>query len=109
MPDPQDILIWVIGVPVAIALVAMLLSHIPLKRERATQPWGPALAIAAGFAASFAGLRGRPAFPPRDAQTWLIYLGAVAVLIAVVATIATKRWRWVPVVASVALIGAVIW
>src|SRR5688500_7458240 len=105
MPDPKDILVWVIAVPVVISLVAMALSHLPLSRERATQPWGPALAIAAAFAAAFAGLRGKIGFPPRDAQTWLAYLGAIAVLIAIAATVAgPKRWRWAIVGVSVALI-----
>src|SRR3954468_18436996 len=95
MPDVKEILVWVIAVPVAISLLAIALSHLPLSRERATQPWGPALAIAAAFAAAFAGLRGRINFPPRDAQTWLTYLGAIAVLIAIAATVAgSKRWRW---------------
>jgi len=110
MPDPKDILVWVIAVPVAISLVAMLLSHLPLKRERVTQPWGPALAIAGAFAAAFAGLRGRIGFPPRDAQTWLAYLGAAAVLIGIAATVAgPKRWRWPVVGASVVLILGTVW
>ena len=109
MPDPQEILIWVIAVPVAITLVATLLAHVPLKRDRATQPWGPALAIAAGFAAAYAGLRGRPPFPPRDAQTWLVYLGGVAVLIAIATSIAKKRSRWILIVPSVVLIAATAW
>jgi hypothetical protein len=110
MPDPQEILIWVIAVPVAISLVAMLVAHIPLKRDRATQPWGPALALAGAFAAAFAGLRGRPAFPPRDAQTWLVYLAAISVLIAIAATVAgPKRWRWAIMLVSILLIGATVW
>ena len=110
MPDPQEILTWVVAVPAAIAIVAMLVAHIPITRERATQPWGPALAIAGGFAAAFWGLRGRPAFPPRDAQTWLIYLGGISVFIAIAATVAgSKRWRWPIIGLSVALIVATVW
>ena len=110
MPDFKDILIWVIAVPVAVSLVAMLVAHVPLKRQRATQPWGPALAIAGAFAAAFAGLRGAPPFPPRDAQTWLVYLGGTAVLIAVAATVTAKsRWRWGVVAVSVVLIAATVW
>lgn len=110
MPDAKTILIWVVAVPAAVSLVAMLLAHIPLRRDRATQPWGPALAIAGAFAAAFVGLRGRPPFPPRDAQTWLVYLGAVAVLIAVAATVTAKsRWRWGVMLASIVLIAATVW
>lgn len=110
MPDPQEILVWVIAVPVAVSLIATLLAHVPFKRERATQPWGPALAIAGAFAAAFVGLRGKPNLPPRDAQTWLVYLGAASVLIAVAATVTAKsRWRWGVVIASVALIAATVW
>ena len=110
MPDPKDILIWVIALPVGVALVAVLLAHLPLRRDRATQPWGPALAIAGGFAAAFVGLRGGALFPPRDAQTWLVYLGGASVLVAIAATVTAKsRWRWGVVVASVALIAATVW
>ena len=112
MPDPQEILVWVIAAPVAIALVATLLAHLPPRRDRATQPWGPALAVAGAFAAAFAGLRGRPAFPPRDAQTWLVYLGAISVLIAILATVLApkKRWSWfVLAPLSIILILATVW
>src|SRR5688500_7095535 len=111
MPDAREILVWVIAVPVGIALLATALSHWPLTRDRATQPWGPALAIAAGFAAAFAGLRGRPAFPPRDAQTWLVYLAAISVLIAILATVlGTKRWTWfILAPLSLALLLATVW
>jgi hypothetical protein len=110
MPDPKEIIVWVIAIPVAISFLAIALAHLPLRRDRATQPWGPALAIAAAFAAAFAGLRGKIAFPPRDAQTWLTYLGAIAVFVAIAATVAgTKRWRWPIVGASVVLIVATVW
>jgi len=112
VPDAQEILIWVVLVPVAIALVATLLSHLPLKRDRATQPWGPALALAAAFAAAFAGLRGRPAFPPRDAQTWLIYVAGISVLIAILGTVLPPRktWSWfILAPLSVMLILVTVW
>jgi hypothetical protein len=81
-----------------------------MGRQRTTQPWGPALALAAAFAAAFAGLRGKIGFPPRDAQTWLNYLGGIAVLIAVAATVAgPKRWRWPIIGASIVLILATVW
>lgn len=110
MPDPGQILIWVIAVPAAISLVAVLVSHVPPGRERATQPWGPALAIAGAFAAAFVALRGRPPFPPRDAQTWLVYLGGASVLLAVAATVVNrKRWRALIFIGAVALIAAAVW
>jgi hypothetical protein len=110
MPDPKEIIIWVIAVPVAIALVVMLLSHLPHSRQSATQPWGPSLAIAVAFVAAYAGLRGRPPFPPRDAQTWLLYLGGVSVLLAIAATLVTKTpWRVLLLIASIALIAASVW
>src|SRR4051812_31062842 len=110
MPDAKEILVWVIAVPVAISLLAIALATLPLSRDRVSQPWGPALAIAAAFAAAFAGLRGKINFPPRDAQTWLTYLGAIAVLIAIASTVAgPKRWRWPIVGVSVVLIVATVW
>ena len=109
MPDPKEILVWVIAVPVAISLIAIALAHFPMRRDRPTQPWGPALALAAAFAAAFAGLRGIR-FPPREANMWLNYLGAIAVLIAIAATVAgPKKWRWPIVGASIALILATVW
>ena len=112
MPDSQEILVWVIAAPVGIALLATLLAHLPPKRDRATQPWGPALAIAGAFAVAFAGLRGRPAFPPRDAQTWLVYLGAIAVLIAILASVLPhkRNWPWfVLAPLSIGLILVTVW
>ena len=110
MPDPQTILIWVIAVPAAIALVATLVSHVPFKRGGQTQPWGPALAVAAAFAATFIALRGAPrSFPPTDANWWLVYLGAAAALVGVIAAITSKRGRWLVPLASVLLIAATVW
>jgi hypothetical protein len=57
-------------------------------------------------------LRGRPPFPPRDAQAWLVYLGAVSVLIAILATVlAPKRnWPWFLLAPlSVLLILVTVW
>ena len=91
MPDPQEILIWVIAVPRRDRVGRdARLAHLPLKRERATQPWGPALAIAAGFAAAFVGLDGGRAFPPRDAQTGSSTSASSSVLIAIAATVAAR-------------------
>jgi hypothetical protein len=112
MPDPQEILVWVVAVPAAISLLATLLAHLPPRRDRATQPWGPALALAGAFAAAFAGLRGPPAFPPRDAQTWLVYLAAISVLIAILATILAPRktWPWFLLAPlSIILILVTVW
>src|SRR5687768_4480303 len=104
MPDPQQILIWVIAVPAAVALVAMIVSHVPPGRDRATRPWGPALALAGAFAAAYVGLRGPPPFPPRDAQSWLVWLGGASVVVAVGATLAKKRGRWIVFAGAIALI-----
>ena len=110
MPDPQQILIWVIALPVAVSLVAIFVAHVPPGRNRATQQWGPALALAGAFAAAFVALRGRPRIPPPDAQSWLVYFGGASVLIAIVATVVKKnRWRAIVFVASVVLIAATVW
>jgi hypothetical protein len=109
MPDPKDILVWVIGVPVVVALLAVLLSHLPWRRDRATQPWGPALAVGGAFVAAYIALRGRPKMPPLDAQGWLVWLGVASVVVAVFATVLRKRQRWVAPAVSVLLIAATVW
>jgi hypothetical protein len=111
MPDPQTILLWVISLPAAIALVATLVSLIPWRREAAGQPWGPALAICAGFAATFVTLKGLRGggFPPGDVQHWLVYLGVPVVLSAVLATVWAKHARWVTLEGGVVLAILTVW
>src|SRR5438128_1323477 len=63
MITPRHIL-WGILLPALIALIATLLGQLGVRRERKTQPWGPALAIAGGFALAYVGIVGAaPSFP----------------------------------------------
>ncbi|MEA2734438.1 MAG: hypothetical protein QOE14_889, partial [Humisphaera sp.] len=73
-----------------------------------TQPWGPALAIAGGFAVAFVALAGRPTFPPNAVEGWLVYMGGVAALVGALATLKNKP-RWLVPLLSVAVLAATAW
>ncbi|MEO6437010.1 MAG: hypothetical protein ABIP55_14805 [Tepidisphaeraceae bacterium] len=109
MPEPRDILLWVVLLPAAVAVIATLVSLIPGRRDSASQPWGPALAICAGFVAAYTKLKGIEGFPPVNVQTWLVYLGVPVVLIAIIATVSPRRARWIVFALSVTLIVLSVW
>src|SRR5437660_1699120 len=79
-------LLWSVGAPIVLAAVAILSSAIGRWRTRQVAAWGPAVAIAGSFVVAYCGIAGTPNFPPTAAQAWLVYLSAVAVIIAVAAT-----------------------
>ena len=83
----RDIL-WGVVLPAVVALVAAIAGQCGVGRDRRTQPWGPAAAIAAAFAVAYVGIAGGvPAFPPAVAQGWLFYFAALAVVVGILATI----------------------
>ena len=61
--------------------------------RRASAPWAVSLAIVGGFAIAFVGVSGKLSFPPAQAQEWLPLVGAVAVIISILATY-LGRWSW---------------
>ena len=96
MLTPHDILFGII-LPAVIAIVAMLLSHLPpWKREAQTLPFGPAVAIAGGFVVAFAGIAGWPELPPIGFEGWLVYLAIASAVVGVIATIAITAGRMMP-------------
>src|SRR5439155_9043417 len=108
MIPPRHIL-WGILLPALIALIATLLGQLGVRRERKTQPWGPALAIAGGFALAYVGIVGAaPSFPPAAAQGWLFYLAGAVVVIAAVAAMLRSR-GWIDAMLSVMVLALAAW
>ncbi len=97
MLTPHDILFGII-LPAVIAVVAMLLSHLPpWKRDAQTLPFGPAVAIAGGFVVAFAGITGWPELPPIGFEGWLVYLAIASAVVGVIATIPKTKTKTIVV------------
>src|SRR2546429_540396 len=108
MLTPHDILFGVVF-PAIIAVVAMLLSHLPpWRRDAKTQPWGPAIAIACAFAITFKGIAGWPAFPPLEVHQWLPFAAVAVAMIGIIATAMRRDWI-VHSLFSIALIVVTAW
>ena len=72
-------ILYTAAVPAAVALVALLASWRPWRREDPVLrgQWGGALAAGVAFLAAYALLDGEvPAWPPDQARHWLFYLAA---------------------------------
>jgi len=110
MLTPHDIL-WSVVFPALLAVAAVVSVYGGFRRrgDRAAQPWGPALAVAGGFLFAYVGIAGRPPLPPVAAQGWLVYAGAAAVLVAVIATMLPPRGRLIDTVLSAALLVVTAW
>src|SRR2546430_3809472 len=109
MLTPHDML-WGIVFPAIVALVATIAGQLGVRRESKSQSWGPALAIAAGFAVAYIGIVGGvPSLPPATAQGWLVYLAGAVVLIAVVATMLPRSGRWLAAILSVVVLALGAW
>src|SRR5436190_10389531 len=82
----RDDVIWGMVLPAVWAVAILLVSSLPWRkgRGRAAAPWGMALAIGGAFAIAYSGIAGRPAFPPIEAEGWLVYLALAAGIIAIV-------------------------
>src|SRR3954466_13649533 len=101
---------WGIVFPAIVALLPTIAGQLGMRRDRTTQPWGPALAIAAGFAAAYYGIVGQlPHWPPAAAQGWLVYLAGLVVVIAVLATTLPRSQGWVTALLSIAVLGLTAW
>ncbi len=103
MVTQQDIL-WAVVAPAVLTAVILALSAIPW-RKRPTPIWSLPLALAAGFAIAYVGVVGRPAFPPRAAQAWLMYLAPVAFVLAFVQALAPKSRRFAAALSALTLIA----
>jgi hypothetical protein len=102
-------ILWAMLFPAVIAVLAIVAGHVGLRRDRRTQPWGPALAVAGAFAAAYFGIVGQlPPWPANSAQGWLFYLVALPVVIGVIAMTVRSRW-WVDAALSVILLAATGW
>jgi hypothetical protein len=78
-----DDIFWLLAVPAAIALGAILGTR-PWRRNVDLGGWGAAVAILGGFAVAFVHSFGFPTFPPIAAQGWLFYLTVPALIVALV-------------------------
>lgn len=105
MLTTHDIL-WGIIFPAMLAIVAMLVSHVPpWKRDAKTLPFGPAMAVGGGFAVAFAGIAGWPKLPPIGFEGWLVYLAMAAAVIGVVATFPKTRSIVVQILSALLVIA----
>src|SRR5258705_13788957 len=88
-------ILWGIVLPAIVALIVTIAGQLGVRRERKTQPWGPALAIALGFMLAYIGIVGAaPALPPTAAQGWLFYLAAAVVIIAILGAALPRSQGW---------------
>jgi hypothetical protein len=100
-------MLWAVVAPAVLTVLILALSARPWKKG-STPMWSLPLALAVGFALSYIGVVGRPAFPPRAAQAWLVYLAPVAFALALVQTVAPKSRQFVAG-ASVLTLIAIPW
>ena len=105
----QHDIVWGIAYPAIIAVIAMLLSHLPpWRRDARAHPWGPVFAIAAAFAIAFTGIAGWPSFPPLEMHNWLPFIAMGTAIIGIIATAMRRDWI-VHSVLSLALILITSW
>jgi hypothetical protein len=95
-PTPNETL-WMLVLPTLLAAGAMLAAR-PWRRGRDLPGFAAAIAIGGAFIVSFAGWYDTPRFPPITAETWLVYLAGVAIVVAILQ--ALIRWRPFDLVAS---------
>src|SRR5688500_8411037 len=107
MLTTRDIL-WGVVYPLVVALVAIIISHIPRRGRRDTHPWGVPLALVAGFTIAFIGISGMLNIPPRQGQEWLVIAAAAAFIVSV-STSLSNRMRWPLALLSIALLLATAW
>ena len=101
-------IVWGIVFPPVIALLGVVLGHLPRRAERDAHPWGVTLALVAAFAAAFIGISGKLALPPRTAQEWLVLLSAGALVVSILSAIGTKSQR-IAMGLSIGLLLATAW
>jgi hypothetical protein len=74
---------WLVGVPAAVALVAMLGTR-SWRRDVDLAGWGATIAILGGFVAAFAHALGFPTIPPTTGQGWLLWLMVPVLIVALI-------------------------
>jgi len=102
-PTPRDIL-WLVGFPVLLAVVAMLAAR-PWRRGRDLGGWAAAVAIAGGLQFAFVNQFGVPQFPPATVQAWIFYI--VVPLVLVAGAMAFVKAKSFAISASGILLGAI--
>src|SRR5688500_8238530 len=102
---PAQEIRWGMIYPLIIALVAVIAAHFGRRGRRDVHPWGPALAIAAGFVVAFIGVTGRWTPPTRDVYAWLVIAAGAGVIVSIIASIG-DRTRWLVATLSVAVLIA---
>ena len=90
MISARDI-IWGIVLPFLIAVVTTVAAHFASRKSRGVALWGVPIGIAGGFVVAYVAIVGRPAFPPREAQGWLMYLAMTAAAVSLIATAVRAR------------------
>jgi hypothetical protein len=89
LPTPTESL-WMLVLPTLLAAVAMLAAR-PWRRGRDLPGFASAIAIGGAFIVSFAGWYETPRFPPLTAETWLVYLASVVIVIAILQAVIRGR------------------
>jgi hypothetical protein len=92
MITTRDMLFSVVY-PLMFAAVMTAAGRFVQMHRKTSAPWAVALAIVGGFAIAFVGASGKLSFPPAQAQEWLPFTGAVAVIVSILATY-LGRWTW---------------
>jgi hypothetical protein len=88
-PTPTESL-WMLVLPTLLAAAAMLAAR-PWRRGRDLPGFASAIAIGGAFIVSFAGWYETPRFPPITAETWLVYLAGVVIVVAILQAVVRRR------------------
>src|SRR5688572_1995052 len=81
--------IWGVLLPAVWTVVTMLVASLPWRRgrKREVAPWGPAVALAGGFALAYTGIAGTPALRPVEAEGWLVHMAVIAAAVTIITTV----------------------
>src|SRR4051812_7172939 len=101
-------ILWAMLLPAVAAIIATIAAHRGIRRDRRTQPWGPALAIVGAFVLAYYGIVGNLPSPRQPtAQGWIFFLAIAAFVISIIATFPAPGF--VIVILSIALLAAEAW
>ena len=105
--DPRELLLYGVALPlITTGLLALLLARVLPARWRGA---GEALALCAGFLASWLALEGMPTLPPRLAHEWLAVVAVLGVVTAALQAAWPALGALVPAAGCVAALLCVGW
>jgi hypothetical protein len=109
MFTPRDI-VWGIVVPALIAALAMALAWRPWRRQasRTNGFWGASVALTAGFATAFLGIRPGSPLPPREAVDWLFLMAAAGLVLGLIDGLCVIE-KWIRPIVACACLAPFVW